>query len=99
MAFNRKKLRDLIEIYAGQGGVNRSRIPPKLLNEIINLKLGEFGRRTGTIASKNSFTTASGTQEYELPTDFVHMTKLNYDGSLAYKIHFEDVDILKDNLS
>ena len=83
----------------GQGGVNRDRIPPKLLNEIITLKLSEFGRRTGTIGSKNTFTTAANVQEYELTTDVTHITKLNYDSYIAQKITFEDVDILKNRVS
>lgn len=99
MPFNRKTLRDLIELYAGQGGVSRDRIPPKLINRVIDMKLQEFGRRTGILSSMSSFTTDGTNSEYELAGDVTHITKVNFDGAVAHKIRFEDVDKLAENVS
>lgn len=99
MPFNVGTIRDLVELYAGQGGVNRERIPPKLVHRVINFKLQEFSRRTGALSSKITRKTVADQQEYELGPDVVHITKVNFDGSEAHKILFKDVDRIADNVS
>ena len=65
MPLNVGRLADLMELYAGRGGVNRDKIPRKLLKEVINFKLKEFARRTGVVASKVTRSSVANVQEYE----------------------------------
>lgn len=99
MAFNTGTIADLMELYAGQAGVNRDKIPRKLLRQIINLKLKEFARRSGVLSSKNTIVSIANKQEYEMTPDVIHVTKVNFDGSIAHKIRFEEVDEIKNNIS
>lgn len=99
MPFSVGVVRDLVEMYAGSGGVNRDRIPPKLIHQIINFKLQEFSRRTGILSSKITRVTVASQQEYELGPDVLHITKVNFDGSIAHKIRFEQVDQIAENIS
>ncbi len=99
MAFNVGTISDLMELYAGQAGVNRDKIPRKLLRQVINFKLQEFSSRSGVLSSKNTILSKANKEEYEMTPDVVHVTKVNFDGSIAHKILFEDVDEIKNNVS
>lgn len=99
MPLNVGRLADLMELYAGRGGVNRDKIPRKLLKEVINFKLKEFARRTAVVSSKVTRSSIPGQAEYEQVADALHITKVNYDGSIATKIRFEEVDVIKQKVS
>ncbi len=99
MAFNVGTISDLMELYAGQAGVNRDKIPRKLLRQVINFKLKEFASRSGILSSKNTIVSIADKLEYEMTPDVIHVTKVNFDGSIAHKIVWEDVDEIKNSIS
>jgi hypothetical protein len=99
MAFNAGTLADLMELYSGKGGVNRDKIPRRLLRQIINMKLQEFARRSGCLSSKITRQTVADQQEYELGSDVVNVREVHFDNYLAYKIRFGDIIYLEDKTS
>ena len=99
MALTVSKVRDLMELYAGQAGVTKDRINPVLLLELINLKQKEFCRDTGILTSKWTLTSVADQQEYQLPSDCLQVTKCTFDGYLAYPATFDEVERLSGELS
>ncbi|MBU2249872.1 MAG: hypothetical protein KKD77_24210, partial [Gammaproteobacteria bacterium] len=92
MSLNVGKVCDLMELYAGQAGVAKDRLNRVLLREIINIKLRDFCRRTGILSSKWTISSVASQQEYQLPSDCIHVTKCNFDSYEAFKTMFEEVD-------
>jgi hypothetical protein len=90
---------DLVEVYAGQGGVNRDRVNRRLLWKLLNLKMQEFARRTGILEKKSTITTTADQAEYELPDDVLHVRYVDFDGSRAHKATHDQVKILQDSVS
>lgn len=91
MALTVQEVRELVEIYVGEGGVNRNKIPPALINQMINLKLQEYGRRTGAVQSIATDTTVADQQEYDLGEDVVGIYQVKVDSEICYKIRYEQV--------
>jgi len=93
---------DLIEMYAGNAGVNGEGISKDLMKKMINFKLRDFANRTFQSENKVTLTTGDDDgdglvdQEYELPQGVIHTRKVNVDGTIAVKIVFEDVDKFKE---
>lgn len=82
---------DMVEMLCGQGGVNRSKIPRRLLWDILNLKSKEFSRRTGAVDATATITTVANQALYEKPDGMLHIREVHVDNTLAYKITREDV--------
>lgn len=82
---------DLAEVMAGQAGVNRSKIPRRLLWDLVNLKGMEAARRANILSATATITTVADQSLYEKPTDVLHIREVHVDGELAGKITREDV--------
>jgi hypothetical protein len=67
----------------------------ELIRDLLNIKLREFCDRTGIIESKSSISSVASTQEYELPTDCLHVTQVIYDDYKARKISHAQVKELE----
>lgn len=92
MAFtNVGQICDLSEMLAGQAGVNRSKIPRRLLYDLINLKGIEAARRAGILDGTATITTIANQALYEKADDILHIKEVHVDGELATKIVREDV--------
>lgn len=64
---------------------------PELVRDLLNIKLREFADRTGILESSATISSISGTQEYELPADCLHVKDVIYDGYRANKITHRQV--------
>lgn len=82
---------DLVEVLAGQSGVNRSKLPRRLLYDLVNLKGMEAARRTGIINAPASITTVANQATYELAPDILHVKEAHVNDTLAYKITRDEV--------
>jgi len=83
------KARELCELYVGKD------INPELFREVLNIKLRDFANKTGVLESMSSINSAADTQEYELPSDCLHVKDVIYDNYRAFKIDFWKVQELK----
>jgi hypothetical protein len=94
---NKKHVTDLMEMYAGQAGVSRDDFSSVLAEDIINVKIDEFMRRSGLLQGKSTITTAdedgdgSIDQEYELPAGVSRVYLVHFDNYRINKIRFDDV--------
>lgn len=99
MPFNAGKVCDLVEVMAGQVGVNRDKISRRLLWELLNLKIREIARRAGISESKSTIETVANQAEYELPTDVLHVKYVDFDSYRIHKATHEQVRYLQDQVS
>ena len=103
MPFNVGTIADMMEVYAGQAGVNRDSINRELLWQIINMKMKDYFNRTGISTTKTTTTTAdvngdgSINMEYELPANNLKVLYVDYNGLRIKKRNHSDVRILKGN--
>jgi hypothetical protein len=65
---------------------------PELIREILNKKLAEFAHKTGILESKATIASVADQQEYELPADCLHVSKVVFDDYKAVKISFSQVE-------
>jgi len=65
---------------------------PELIREILNNKLKEFAQRTGILETKATISSVADQQEYELPADCLHVSKVVFDDYKAYKIRFAQIE-------
>lgn len=98
MAFNVGNLRNQIELYAGLAGVAKDKIKPELVYMVINQKMREFISKTGVLSTKAEIDTVADQQEYELPDNCIHITKVVFDDYRADKILFEQVEEIAGNV-
>lgn len=99
MPHNVGTLSDLIEVYAGQAGVNRSKINRRLIWDLINIKVKEFARRTGIQTSKATIETVADQAEYELGSDVGQVLYVDFDECRINKITHDTVRLLQGNVS
>lgn len=99
MPFNVERLSDMMEMYAGMAGVNKDRINPKFLRDIINLQARDFCNRTRCLSTKATISSVASTQEYQLPDDFLHMKEVVFDDYRCDKITKENVIEILGNVS
>ena len=99
MPLNVDRLSNLMELYAGKAGVTKDRIKPELIREIINLKMRDFASRTHVLESKSTVSSVADQQEYELPSDAVHIKECHVDGYRATKIIYEQEAEISEEIS
>lgn len=99
MAYSVGQACDLIELFAGRAGVGKDKINRELTWKLLNVKAHELARRSGVLTTKSTISSVADQQEYELPSDVIHINKVNYDDYEAHKITFDDVDRLSGNVS
>ena len=64
----------------------------EFVREILNKKLAEFANRTGVLSSKATIDSVADQQEYELPSDCLHVSKVVFDDYKAHKITFAQIE-------
>ena len=89
MALNVGKARELVELWVGKD------LNPELFRELLNIKLRDFCNRSGVLETSATLTSVADTQEYELPSDCLHVKDVIYDSYRAHKINFWDVKEIK----
>ena len=94
MAISIGRASNLIELYC-QGVDPLYSRNHELIRDLINMKMREFANRTGILETSATISSVADQQEYELPADKLHITKVLYDDYLAKKITFGQVEILK----
>jgi len=99
MPFNMGSLTDLMEMQAGLAGVNKDRINPVFLRDIVNLMLRDFCEKTRCVSTKATINSVANQQEYELPDDFLHMKEVIFDDYRVDKITHENVVEILGNVS
>ena len=73
------KARELCELLV------KKDVNPELFWEIMNIKLREFADKTGVLASSATLNSVASTDEYQLPSDCLHVSDVIYDGYRAQK--------------
>jgi hypothetical protein len=64
----------------------------ELVRKIMDMKLKEFAHRTGILETKSTRTSVADQQEYELPSDSLHVSKVVFDDYKCVKISFSQVE-------
>jgi len=67
----------------------------ELVRQLINMKLREFADQTGILETKATISSVADQQEYELPADCLHVSKVLYDDYKCDKINFDQVEDLQ----
>lgn len=70
----------------------------ELVRQILNMKLRDFADRTGILETKSTISSVADQQEYELPADCLHISKVVYDDYKAAKITFDQIEELLGNV-
>jgi len=63
----------------------------ELFRDILNMKLREFAADTGILETKATISSVADQQEYQLPSDKIHVKLVYFDDYKADKITFEQV--------
>lgn len=87
---NVSKARELCELYVGRD------INPVLFWELLNMQLRDFADKTGVLESTATIDSVADTQEYQLPSDCLHVKEVIYDDFKAYKITYAQVQEIKE---
>uniref|UniRef100_A0A6M3L230 Uncharacterized protein n=1 Tax=viral metagenome TaxID=1070528 RepID=A0A6M3L230_9ZZZZ len=72
--------RQLCELWVGHS------INPEHFRELLNIQARDFCDRTKVLETKSTISSVADTQEYELPSDCLHVKDVIYDGVRANKI-------------
>lgn len=91
MALTIGKICDLIELYVGKAGVDKDVLTRKLIREVINMRLKDFTDDSAVIEQSATFSTTSGTREYQLGADKTHVKEVWFDGYKADKSTFDQL--------
>jgi len=99
MPFNVGTLSELMELYAGKAGVTKDRLNPVLVRQVILHKLRDFASRAHVLESKATIESVADQQEYELPSDVIHIKEVHFDGARATKIIYEQEAEISEEIS
>lgn len=91
MSLNIGKAVDLIELMCKNVDPLLSR-NHELVRQLINMKLREFADETGILETSATISSVADQQEYQLPADCLHVSKVKYDDYKIGKILFSQVE-------